>query len=292
MRPISILIPLLVVSCAFAQSSFPSPSERELDTQRESLSLVRLLIEELKSQDPSVAALKLGEILRKTARQSIYQVEERWEVHRQAKEALLAIPGHARYFVEYVAAAKARTKAAGVGSHDTERSRVFQTFKLLPSVEVVQALGEYLEDDTDEPPPVQPHQDYSTTPANSTLAADTLLALIENPPVQAHLLANRKADIETWKLWYAQVKAGTRTFKFKGDDKTYRLAGEVSASPEPPPTPPIAESPPPSPAENTPPATNGEPAVPRPPGLPLILSLAVLAAAGVGLLISKRKAKP
>ncbi|WP_367873904.1 hypothetical protein [Luteolibacter sp. Populi] len=293
LRSAAIFIALLVASRSLADGPpEPSSSDREeLDVQREALSLTRLLIEKLKSEDPSVAALKLGQILRKTSRQSIYQVEERWEVHRQAKEALLAMPGHAGYFVEHVKSSGAKAKGGEIDRYDFDRIDLFETFRLLPSAEVVRALGEYLEDDADEPPPVQPWQDYSTTPANSLLAAGSLGRLIDKPPLQKDPRMYGKSDIEPWKLWYAQVKAGTREFKFKGDDKTYRLTGEAPRSPDRPHIPHAEESPTPSPAGNAssaPERTHTEPASSR---LPLIASLAVLAAAGVGLLISRRKAK-
>lgn len=35
------------------------------------------------------------------------------------------------------------------------------------------------------------------------------------------------ANIEPWRLWYAQVKAGTRTFRFKDDPQEYNLDGPV-----------------------------------------------------------------
>ncbi len=40
-------------------------------------------------------------------------------------------------------------------------------------------------------------------------------------------------DIELWRIWYEQVKAGNRTFQFEGDPKHYNLEGPVAKAIEP-----------------------------------------------------------
>ncbi len=37
-------------------------------------------------------------------------------------------------------------------------------------------------------------------------------------------------NVEPWRLWYAQVKAGTRTFRFKDDPQEYNLDGPVQVA--------------------------------------------------------------
>jgi hypothetical protein len=43
---------------------------------------------------------------------------------------------------------------------------------------------------------------------------------IKNPPQPDH---RGYAIIDSWKLWFEQVKAGNRTFSFEGENISYRL---------------------------------------------------------------------
>jgi hypothetical protein len=62
-------------------------------------------------------------------------------------------------------------------------------------------------------------------------------------------------EMLTWRLWYEQVKAGNRTFRFEGDPQEYNLQGPVRVSA----TAPAVGRPPrnqaPAPAAEEPPAT-------------------------------------
>jgi hypothetical protein len=100
-----------------------------------------------------------------------------------------------------------------------------ETLIHIRSPEVIALLGKYLSDDRDTPGPEIVHSDCSIVPANSHLAMGALKKIgIKNPPIkedQYGLIPQE--DIATWKLWWEQVKAGTRTFSFEGKDIAYRF---------------------------------------------------------------------
>ena len=205
-----------------------TPSDDEIRGQLEALSLARKEIEELKVSEPSYAALRLGKIMWKAGRQNIYQVDERLEVHRLAKEAFMAIPDHADYLAKHIEQERAKMAeevrlGGGRGTYDRERDLGFAILRQTPTPSAVKVLGEFLNDDRDEPPPPETADDLAHPSANSRFAAKALGELIANPPVKSNPRSYGKADIETWKLWYAQVKAGNREFQFKGDDRVYRM---------------------------------------------------------------------
>jgi hypothetical protein len=52
--------------------------------------------------------------------------------------------------------------------------------------------------------------------------------------VQIYLSPVDEHQLGTWRLWYEQVKAGTRAFRFEGDPREYRLADPPSARQRPP----------------------------------------------------------
>ncbi len=109
--------------------------------------------------------------------------------------------------------------------------RTFAVLKQLPSPQVVDLLGRLLEDDRD-PWVVIPAGEVAAgrPPPNSYLAARTLNQIgIEGVPLIEPLRNDRdhEAARDQWKLWYAQVKAGNRTFRFKGDPRDYNLDGPL-----------------------------------------------------------------
>lgn len=286
----------VVAFCGLVIETGAESNSRNFEDQKRALAIARAKIENLKSNPSSNIISEVGEVMWKTTRPSIYQVEERQEVHNLAKEALIATPEHAKYFRDRIEGSRSKMKATlaegGVRtSYDSERVHCFEILKLLPSPNAVDVLGTYLDDDSDEPPPPKTVDDAFAEPANSRLAASALGELIETPPVQRDPRSYRKEDVETWKLWYAQVKAGTREFKFKGDDRVYRLSGskvEDHVEPLPPHALPSDATPTGPPSDKK---AYDAGAKPHSGALPLILSFAVLGVAVAWMLISKRLTK-
>jgi hypothetical protein len=98
----------------------------------------------------------------------------------------------------------------------------FPVLRHLPSPETVRVLGDMILEteiiDTGEYPTIH-------------LASQALQELHHLPlaskPVQNHDVFSDR-DLETYRLWYSQIKAGNRTFRFVGDPNEYTLAGPVS----------------------------------------------------------------
>lgn len=55
-----------------------------------------------------------------------------------------------------------------------------------------------------------------------------MLKLIDNPPVKDGGWL-RPGDVKILRLWYAQVQAGNRTFRFKDDSAEYGFDGPATA---------------------------------------------------------------
>ena len=101
----------------------------------------------------------------------------------------------------------------------------FFILNMIKTPESVKLLGEYLYDDRNAKPKVkwEPGMDIAPNDSvsNSGAAAKELQTMgIKNPP-QPDLRGY--AIIDSWKLWFEQVKAGNRVFSFEGENIAYRL---------------------------------------------------------------------
>ena len=159
-------------------------------------------------------------------------------VYEAARTALMSLQGHDAYFAGALgraieaefAAVRDATTAIQVRPN---RDELFQTLGELPTPKVIKLLGQLLEDDRD-PWKGQPASDYNLPHPNSYLAAKTLNRIgIEGVPVVEPIRDDRdfEAARDQWRLWFAQVKAGNRTFRFKGDPREYNLDGPVASVP-------------------------------------------------------------
>ncbi|MCW1887210.1 hypothetical protein OKA04_20900 [Luteolibacter flavescens] len=128
-------------------------------------------------------------------------------------------------------------KRTGISnSYDFERLKILSSMGELQDVRVVDRLGSLLHDMEWSEDPVE-HMakgaDYGLTQPNGKLSAQALANLVENPPLKKDPESYLESDIEPWRLWYEQLKAGNRTFRFKGDPQEYSLTGPVAQSLEP-----------------------------------------------------------
>jgi hypothetical protein len=157
-------------------------------------------------------------------------------VAAKARAEMLAIPGHAEYYRDRILKARLEYegdplvgKGSALATLTTEQSYGFQILSQLPSVETVRVLGEFLADDRGKigGPGPQPMMDgkRSIESANSTgaLHAFHILPLASKPVAAKDVFADK--DLETYRLWYAQIKSGNRTFRFEGDPTEYDLDG-------------------------------------------------------------------
>jgi len=171
--------------------------------------------------------------------------QEQSEVFVRAQGMLLAIPGHAEYFAEKLNNDREvldnfRNSHPGssgpyLSTLVTDQMYAFKTLGSLPSVETVRVLGEFLDDERGKRSSEKvynPDNDGGEGPnAEKAARALTRLPIVPKPTTLQwdRIFEN---DIEgvtqAWKLWYQQVKAGNRTFRFEGDDTEYSLNGSVN----------------------------------------------------------------
>lgn len=152
--------------------------------------------------------------------------DQQREIQRLARDKLLAIPNHAEWHREAIERERAAADpppSSGDYAFQERRQEHIRTLAHLPSEETVRVLGEMLDDPRDDPPPRVPGEHvlwYSTR----NCAAGALNRLgIANPPVKPHSGKTAEDLVHAWRQWYAEVKAGTRTFRFEGSDIEHRL---------------------------------------------------------------------
>lgn len=151
-------------------------------------------------------------------------------VYNRARSLLLSIPDHAKWFGDEIKR-MIDNDVNGTGlTIQGQKSWHFETLSQLPSPETVAVLGELLFDERDP---------WKNIPTDATwypgchFSVLTLHKLgLENPPVNS-TYADPRNDLRTWQLWFEQVRAGTRTFSFKGDKTVYSLSGPVAAARDP-----------------------------------------------------------
>ncbi len=179
----------------------------------------------------------LGAAVRVTPPQ---QNSEKEEIFNRAQKLLLAIPGHADYFVNEIKQAKARALSPeelsgrdgkiSWSNYNRVRSEAFDTLEHLPSVEAVRALGDFLGDEED-PNALRLGDEATDTlgpGSNSGLATMALRSLIQDDPVKSKNGWLELGEKKAWQQWYEQIKAGNRTFRFEGDSTEYDLNGPAS----------------------------------------------------------------
>ena len=174
----------------------------------------------------------LGRALRVGEKQKMNDQEI--EVYRRIQKILIDTHGHAEYYENRIKTAQRRQKSAmgtyayGPATNDYQNEKMygFETLGHLPSPETVRVLGDFLFDDWVSQPDLKP-PDLESPASSGALRALATLPL-ENKPIPVRpdrLLPER--DIHPWRLWYQQVKAGTRPFRFEGDPQEYNLDGPV-----------------------------------------------------------------
>lgn len=160
------------------------------------------------------------------------------EVRRKAWERLKRVPDFAEQFDTHLREEREKwvSSRESPSSYNRNRDYLFLAMRSLPHPSVVKVVGEFLSDTS------RPGYDggdeaariaYSVIPSNAVLSAQVLGHLIEKPPTAKHWDDYKEEDAKTWELWFEQVKAGTRTFRFKGDPQDYNLQGPVSKAIEP-----------------------------------------------------------
>jgi hypothetical protein len=189
-------------------------------------------IETMKQQPTKENVISMADEITTHDRYSYARTEEEKGLNKKAIEELTKIPNHAKYLTEHLESIRISDADGGKNTSENNRNRyglIIETMVHLQSPEIIQALGHYLYDERDTPPPPTPKQDWVSAPSNAYYAAQTLCNIgLKNAPVPKTKWA-KADDLATWRLWWEQLQAGNRTFSFEGQDTVFRLKknGEI-----------------------------------------------------------------
>jgi hypothetical protein len=230
MRALVLGTPLFVLSCIGAYAQSP---ESILKWKSKALSEIAS-IDRSSTEDQ---VLRVSGYLR-VAERGEHMTSEHREVVASAQRVLLGLPQLERCFENAIERGIQNEfrEAEGKGrlAKEPQVWDVFACLEQLPSPRTVAILGELLEDDRDPWKVVPPGEiSQGRPPPNSYLAAKTLNRIgIEGVPIVEIRSGDRDYELarDQWKLWYAAVKAGNRTFRFEGDPREYTLDGPVETA--------------------------------------------------------------
>lgn len=234
-------------------------------------------IEEISLKPRDAALPELGAMLRQLSRPKYRDSGERDDILKKLQSSIYEIPGYAEWFGREI---ERMTDKEVRGAFHHQRGWYFETLSHLPSPETVKVLGEQLFDERN------PFEGIATDAAWVPSCYSAIIALhnlgLENPPVKTKY--PDASDLRTWQLWYEQVRAGTRTFSFKGDKTIYSLSGPVRTALDPGE---IRSSARRSPAEES-----GEASSETGPGSSKIPRIVALSLAILALILAARRAFP
>ena len=156
--------------------------------------------------------------------------DPRWnDLYSQVRQLMMRSPNHLQYLTEKIETERA--KVADHPYHSGTRNS-FNTLRVdlirdtlchLPSPATVKVLGNYLSDERDKPPPRYRGQDWIDSESNAYQACTALEKIgLRNAPVPPRSVQS-ESNLATWRLWWAQVEAGTRAFSFEGEEVEYRF---------------------------------------------------------------------
>jgi hypothetical protein len=176
----------------------------------------------LESLPPARRIDPLGDAILKLSKTSIFGIDERKAVFERAKNMMLRTPGYGDHYREMLIDANkvATIDGPSWNKFSTERGRVVETLKLLPTAESVEALAGLLDCDETRNVPMEGGP-------LSQVAASALSGMIENPPAKFNPIP--------WREWRERVASGKQTFQFKGSPVRYNFEGPVAEAAQPKP---------------------------------------------------------
>ena len=214
-------------------------------------------IEQRKNSPPEIAIPKLGDLVSRLSQGANIEGGER-PVFHAAQTALLAIPGHAKYYQDKIEAIREQVKAnaklsaeekkqlrkagkpaAEFGDYLDVRREVFEVLAQMPSPEAVAVLGHFLEDPEGRDGknlfgnPFVFHDDSAPPLPNCALACIAITHLgIEHAPISdvntLNYVVMDPQQVDLWKNWWGEVKSGKRTYRFKGSAIEYGADGPAT----------------------------------------------------------------
>lgn len=178
---------------------------------------------------------------------------ERKEIFDRAQAILLKSPGHAKYYQDKIAKMRAEVLAdlkmsfeerqkmeeeghvlMGEPEYLSETAIAMRTLRFMPSPETVSVLGYFLNDSEGRDGMSLIGRslnrgDSGPHLSNAELATETIRDMgIEHPPFRDNKSTITPEEIDAWKDWWNEVKAGKRTYRFIGNKVEYGPDGPAS----------------------------------------------------------------
>ena len=253
MNAIIVIGLMLAISSVCGWGNLPENPEEYKAWEMESLET----IEAQKNVPPSEAIPKLGRWTLKFSEGMNREQNDR-PVFHAAQSALLAIPGHAKYYQDQIEETRELVKQhaklpqedqfrlqregkwKGLGDYYEVSRNALNVLGLLPSPETVAVLGHFIED-----PQGRDYRDIlgnlvkgsDDLAPESPICAKAFFAFdklgIAHPPAKVNYPRLGEIDfdldrVDKWKDWWGEVKAGKRTYRFIGSDIEYGPDGPAT----------------------------------------------------------------
>jgi hypothetical protein len=223
------VITLMAILATKSLASLPATEVEYAEWELTMLTAIR----EQKSKPPPEAIEKLGRWVFQMSLPTNLEKEKR-PVFNEALSTLQAIPGHAEYYRDKILAAQVEVKehldsadlGARLGRYTNEKSAGFETLKHVPSAETVRVLGEMLADDWTGGLELQENVRNSPLSTCAVVALGNL-PIVSKPFPKTEGYQGRE-QLEGWRQWYGEIKAGKRTFRFTGSDVEYGPDGPAT----------------------------------------------------------------
>ena len=229
------LKPMLFLLAASAQA----------DERSEWFAERRAWIEHAKSAQTPESILELARIVTGVGQNLDQASPEAKDLFYEAKNQLLAIPGLQEHYRDRINEERAKydeiLKTGNVTQITDQRLRwadaksSFVVMKYLPCVETVKVLGEFLADERGRMiVPSNASYEEKVEVVDNLPASDYAMFTFDGMPIVAKpykrpgsTIPEREmpAALDAWRVWYEQVKAGNRTFRFEGDPTEWDLNG-------------------------------------------------------------------
>lgn len=217
MKSMVLILGLIVAGAAQAQ---PMDAVGNPEWERPFLDIIASCGDD--SSDEAIE--KLGEIVGKLSKENEPE-KKLTPAYAKARSRLADIPGAASFYQARILEKTEWEMGASNKEGTIERGWAFHILSQIQGPETVQILGDLLSDERD---PTKGAATDSTYVPNSLKAVEALHELgLTNPPIRSkHCDAAR--DLNTWKLWYEQIRSGSRRFSFEGDSSSYSLADSLT----------------------------------------------------------------
>jgi hypothetical protein len=221
---ITTILTLLTVAAPLRAATIEELRESAKAKDQETLVQWRTYLDSTQGKTDAANIEEMARLLRRLADQSKFQNQrdDADRMFREVQSSVLSYPDHAEHFRRKLDAQRQLVldgKMAWSNYHGNSEM-AFQTYAQLPSEATMQVLGDMLADSKGNSAkdafPTQARESFQAYGSNAHRAARALrqIGLKDSPD-----FGGRIDDwdlIPIWKTWWDEVKAGTRTYHFKG----------------------------------------------------------------------------